>query len=175
MLWSERLRKILIDRGKLSLEILQYSWNKDFKEKLEEFFVEDPQIMLFEIYNLGLNIGRCGLTSRYLLKMLDAPFNKIEMAVGTCVPLIGTESSSDGNHSWIEMSGFVYDPTLMVTFPVERKEEFGYTIKHYLADSSARIFSEYDVYQYAYNKLNYMGAAEKEKYYEDLLRVDLVD
>ena len=65
----------------------------------------------FEIFEEGLNIGECGITSRYLSYLFDR-FTLIEK--GTCEILKGTKNSPKGEHAWLLVNGYIYDTTLML-------------------------------------------------------------
>jgi hypothetical protein len=65
----------------------------------------------FQIFEEGLNIGTCGLTSRYLSYLF---YDFILVEEGKCNILIGTKGSPKGEHSWLLVDGYVYDTTLML-------------------------------------------------------------
>jgi hypothetical protein len=65
----------------------------------------------YTIFEMGLNIGNCGLTARYLSFLFE---DFILVQSGTCDLLKGTEGAPNGEHAWIIVGEFLYDTTLML-------------------------------------------------------------
>lgn len=62
----------------------------------------------------GFNIGNCGYTSMLLSLVLDDCF----IVSGFNQFLKGTPNSPEGEHTWIEYKGKIYDPTLeLISLP----------------------------------------------------------
>ncbi len=150
MLPSEILRKDIAET--YSIDIEKYAWSEELKKEIFSIeldeFLETHAKSLGEIYKLGFNIGHCGLTSRYLLRKYDAT----EISCGKAKLLVGTEASPNGEHAWINLNEHIIDTTLMIIFPQELLIKFGYIEEKRLSHDSARILSEYDVYDLEYEK-----------------------
>jgi len=94
-----------------------------------------------EVYEYGLNIGSCGLTSRYFaINYPDA-----QMHIGKCKILIGTKNAPNGEHAWITREDYIIDSTLMLKIPLSEAEQY-YKSEKVLAYDSARTLPEYNVY-----------------------------
>lgn len=65
----------------------------------------------YTIFEMGLNIGNCGLTARYLSFLFE---DFILVQSGTCDLLKGTEGAPNGEHAWLVVGEFLYDTTLML-------------------------------------------------------------
>ena len=70
MLPSEELRQSIEETYNIDLK--QYAWREDFKEqvfstKLDKT-LETHANTLQDVYQMGFNIGHCGLTSRYICR-----------------------------------------------------------------------------------------------------------
>lgn len=146
MIPSENLRALLEEAYHLPLS--DYAWNDDLKHLIFSIkcdpFIEDKVSTLGDAYRFGFNIGHCGTTSRYF----SINFDKALMHVGYVDMLCGTKSSTNGGHAWVEYDEYVLDPSLMIFFPVSKKEEFGYHTKNILAKSASCILSEYDTFSF---------------------------
>lgn len=113
------------------------------KIPLDRDYEDHPKLhTLGDSLERGLNIGRCGLTSRYLLRVIPDG----DLIYGKCVPLIGTPSSPNGNHAWVQTDNLLIDPTLLVAIPLQRAYALGYTPERVIAKESATLLSEYDTY-----------------------------
>lgn len=148
MLPSEELRQSISEKYNIDLE--QYKWNKEFQQRIFEIeldkALEEHASTLKDIYQKGFNIGHCGLTSRYLAKQFDTA----TLYYGTATLLIGTKNSPNGEHAWTTLNGYLIDSTLMIAIPLEFANELGYIIEKQIAHSSARMLSEYDIYEHEY-------------------------
>ena len=79
----------------------------------------------FQIFEEGLNIGTCGMTSRYLSYL----FNKFTIVEkGVCKILKGTKGAPDGDHAWLVVDGYVYDTTLMLKI----EQDIAYNVLGYI-------------------------------------------
>ena len=150
MLPSEELRQEISAKYNINLE--EYKWNKEFQQSIFEIeldkTLEEHASTLGEIYKKGFNIGHCGLTSRYLAKK----FNTATLYYGIATILIGTKNSPNGEHAWITINGFVIDTTLMICIPLTEAKKLGYIPEREIAHDSARILSEYDVFDHEYTE-----------------------
>ena len=149
MLESEVLRKNLGDLYGIDLE--KYKWNESLEKEIFSIDLDDwyeekiSTLKMQEIYEKGLNIGRCGLTSRYFaIHFPDAVYHR-----GKCSILVGTKNAEHGEHAWItrEEDGitFIYDSTLMLKIPESVALKY-YKTEIILDYNSARTLSEYEVY-----------------------------
>ena len=144
MLPSEKLREIISKR--IDIDLNQYAWNMDFKTfifsiELEKY-LEDKVSYLDEVFKLGLNIGHCGLTAKYLV--VNIP--NAELYYGKLPALTGTKNSPTGGHAWVVFDNFVIDTSLMISLSVQKAKELGYIFEKRIDPRSARIFSEYDLF-----------------------------
>lgn len=149
MLESEVLRKNLGDLYGIDLE--KYKWNESLEKEIFSIDLDDwyeekiSTLKMQEIYEKGLNIGRCGLTSRYFaIHFPDAVYHR-----GKCSILVGTKNAEHGEHAWItrEEDGitFIYDSTLMLKIPESVASKY-YKTEIILDYNSARTLSEYEAY-----------------------------
>lgn len=165
MYFSDDLRIKLSKKYLFDLE--HYVWNDDLNDYLMNIqlsnFEEQIRTMK-QVFDFGLNIGHCGLTSRYFAISLP----NAKLAYGTLPILKGTKYCKTGNHAWIIDDGFVIDPTLRLKLPVEFATDFGYTIDKILAYESARMLSEYELYSRALMNRN----CDLPKYHQELLRIE---
>lgn len=151
MLPSEKLR-LEISR-KYNIDLEKYKWSSEFLTSIFSIELnkdlETYASTLGEIYKYGFNIGHCGLTSRYIaIKYSDATLH-----YGKARLLIGTDSSPEGEHAWITIKNFLIDSTLMICVPLDVSQSLGYISEKQIAAESARILSEYDVYDKEFQKL----------------------
>jgi hypothetical protein len=150
MLPSEELRQTISKKYNIDLE--QYKWNEEFQQSIFEIELdkdlEDHASTLEEIYQNGYNIGHCGLTSRYLAKKFDTA----TLYYGKATLLIGTKNSPNGEHAWLTINNFVIDTTLMICIPLEQAKKLGYTSEKEIAHDSARMLSEYDLFDHEYKE-----------------------
>lgn len=150
MLPSELLRKEIEEKYNVDLE--QYTWTEQFRNLVFSILLdenlEENARTLKEIYEKGFNIGHCGLTSRYISRKFD----EAKMYYGRAKLLEGTKDSPNGEHSWTIIEDFVVDSTLMLLIPVSEAVKLGYLAEKKLAYTSARMLSEYEVYDNEYNK-----------------------
>ena len=148
MLPAEKLREEVSKNYKIDLE--KYAWPEQFKKMIFSIelddHLEENANTLEEIYEKGYNIGHCGLTSRYIARK----FEEANMYCGKARLLVGTKNSPNGEHAWTTIEGFLVDSTLMLLIPVSEAVQLGYTFEKKLAYQSARILSEYDVYDLEY-------------------------
>ena len=145
MLPSEELRQEVSQEHRINLE--QYAWTPELKETIFDIDLDketEPSLdKLGEAYLYGLNIGHCGLTSRYIVRNFD----NARLYYGKANLLSGTPSSPNGEHSWTTLDGYLIDTTLMISFPEEKRVELGYITEKEIAQQAARILSEYDTYE----------------------------
>lgn len=159
MLPSEKLRLLIsklygIDLEKLKNVIFSLELDKD---------LEIHATYLGEIYQYGFNIGHCGLTSRYIVRGM----NGAKLHYGITEILKGTKASLDGNHAWTIINNVLIDTTLMICIPVDKMAELGYVTKQILADDSAKLLSEYDLYDNDFKELE-----SNQNFQEELLRIN---
>lgn len=144
MLPAEKLR-ILIEKL-YNIDLEKYARSEELKNEIFAIqldkILEENANTLEEIYVNGFNIGHCGLTSRYVIRK----FNDASLHYGICEMLIGTKSSNNGNHAWVEYNGLLIDTTLMLCIPLDKKNTFGYETKNIIDRDSALLLSEYDIY-----------------------------
>lgn len=147
---SEILRQEIEEKYNINLS--QYAWNEELKQEI--FSTElDPTLethatTLKEIYELGFNIGHCGLTSRYISRQ----FKDANLYYGKATLLIGTDSSPNGEHAWTILNNHLIDTTLMISIPIEKIKELGYTPEKEIAKICSTILSEYDTYEKEFQK-----------------------
>lgn len=148
MLPSEKLRKEISQKYNINLE--QYAWDENLKKQILstelDQTLETNATTLKEIYERGYNIGHCGLTSRYVARTFD----EATLFYGNAKILIGTKSSPNGEHAWTVINNYVIDTTLMLKIPIDTAQELGYTPQKEIAPISARMLSEYDIYDVEY-------------------------
>jgi len=151
MLPSELLKKEISRKYNVNLE--QYSWTEDFKQQIFSIdldeFLEPNANTLGEIYSYGFNIGHCGLTSRYVVRAFD----DARLFYGKSSLLVDTKNAPNGEHAWVVLNDFVIDTTLMICVPIDKAKELGYVQEKEIAPYSARMLSEYDVYDLEFNAL----------------------
>lgn len=166
MYLSDDLRIKICEKYPIDLE--PFVWNNELNDLLMNIQLdndyEDMKLSMKEIYELGLNIGYCGLTSRYFARALP----KAQLAVGTFFLLRGTKSSKNGEHAWIINKGYIIDSTLRIILPEKIAYDLGYRVDKILAYDSARMLSEYELFSRAYGARN-MDIA---KYTEELLQIN---
>ena len=151
MLPSEKLRQQI---SKIyDLDITQYAWKENLKAKLFKIKldkeIESNADTLQDIFELGFNIGHCGLTSRYIA--INFPDAKLYYGIASL--LIGTPDSPNGEHAWIVIDGHLIDTTLMLYIPEDKAQALGYIPEREISYDSARILSEYDTYDAEYELL----------------------
>ena len=136
---------------KYNINLENYKWNPEFLTSIFSIELnkdlETNASTLGEIYKLGFNIGHCGLTSRYIA----IKYPQAILHYGIASLLIGTNSSPRGEHAWITIENFLIDPTLMICIPLDISQSLGYISKKEIAPESARILSEYDIYDNEFN------------------------
>ncbi len=144
MLPSEDLRVIISER--IGIDLNQYAWDEQLKTfifaiELNKDF-EDKVSRLDEVFKLGLNIGHCGLTAKYLV--INIPNS--DLYYGKFPALAGTKNSPKGSHAWAVCGDYVIDTSLMITLPTDKAKELGYIFEKRIAPENARYFSEYDLF-----------------------------
>lgn len=152
MLPSEELRQQIAKQYNIDLEL--YKWNEDFTNEVFSIPL-DPTLesyanTLGEIYTKGFNIGHCGLTSRYLARQFD----EATLYYGNAKLLVGTKNSPNGEHAWLTINNHIIDTTLMICIPTSIAKELGYIQEKEIAHDSARMLSEYDLFEHEYKKQN---------------------
>ena len=152
MLASEELRQNVSQEYRINLET--YAWTEDFKQQIFNIDldkdIEDTLNTVGDAYLRGINIGRCGLTSRYIART----FPNAKLYYGKSMLLVGTPSSPNGEHAWTIIGNKLIDTTLMISIPIERRQEFGYITEKEIASESAKILSEYETYENESKKNN---------------------
>lgn len=152
MLPSEILRIEIAQKYNIDLE--QYAWSEEFKQQVFstelDKDLEPSADTLKEIYLHGFNIGHCGLTSRYIARK----FTDADLYYGKAKLLVGTKGAPNGEHAWACINDFLIDTTLMICVPVCKAQELGYVPEKKLAQDSARMLSEYDVFDLEFNKIS---------------------
>ena len=147
---SEQLRHEISQAYKINLD--KYAWSKEFKEKIFSIELdkdlETSASTLQEIYSHGYNIGHCGLTSRYLART----FPQARLYYGRASLLVGTKDSPNGNHAWVTIDNQLIDTTLMISVPIEQTVNLGYIIEKEIAPSSARVLSEYELFEHDFKQ-----------------------
>lgn len=150
MLPSELMRKEISKKYNIDLE--KYSWPEQFKEMVLSIQLDEDYEMnaktLNEIYERGYNIGHCGLTSRYIARK----FEEATLYYGKANLLVGTKASENGEHAWTTIEGFLVDSTLMLLIPMSEAVNLGYIFEKKIEYKSARMLSEYDIYDIEYEK-----------------------
>lgn len=103
MLPSEELRQKVSQEHEINLE--KYAWEETLQEEIFDIDLEkdlEPSLdKLGEAYSYGVNIGHCGLTSRYVVRNFD----NARLYYGKAKLLVGTPSSPNGEHSWTTLDG----------------------------------------------------------------------
>lgn len=177
--YTEVLLKKLISMGRIPENILMYFWNEEFIQKLKTEEIDNLNtgvaLTLYDVFGMGLNIGTCGLTSRYVMKMLN-DYKNAKMIYGSCDALKGTKQYFDTcqfPHVWIEYPNInvLIDTTLMLRLP----KDYAYKVLKYetrriLADESAAYFDDCDEY-HDFPKILMASGCEKKQYYNELLKV----
>ena len=159
MLPSEELRQSIQETYNIDLN--QYAWSDDFKEqvfstKLDKV-LESHADTLQDVYQMGFNIGHCGLTSRYICRQ----FKEATLYYGNASLLIGTPSSPNGEHAWTTINGYLIDSTLMICIPLTEATKLGYIPEREIHHDSARMLSEYDLYDLEYAKIEQQNQTYK--------------
>ncbi len=156
---GDELRRNLISQRKFVTKIDEFAWSEEFLNSLKKFYVEDPEISFYEVFKSGINIGKCGLTSRYLVNFFakdKQTYGVPKLHFGYLMPMKGTKLCDDGYHAWVEVEkkghNTVYDTSLMVSFDEKFKKLFGYITKSIVLLPNAAILSEYDTYEYVYKE-----------------------
>lgn len=155
MLPSEELRKAIEETYNINLQ--QYAWSEEFKQEIMSIqldpIYEKKAKTLDEIYQLGFNIGHCGLTSRYVA----INYSTATLYYGNAKLLVGTEAAPNGEHAWTVINGHLIDTTLMLCIPIEEAINLGYIAEKDIAHDSARMLSEYDVFDNDFRKAEQQG------------------
>lgn len=77
---------------------------------------------LEEAFKLGLNLGNCTNFS----KEIGYAFKGCDICGGGVPLLVGTENCPNGNHTWMEYGGLIYDTSLMIIMTREFSRKLGY-------------------------------------------------
>lgn len=154
MLPSEILRKNISQKYNIDLE--KYAWSDEIREKIFsiklEKDLEESTNTLKDIYFYGFNIGHCGLTSRYIA----INFDTAKLYYGKAKLLIGTDNAPNGEHAWTIINNYLVDTSLMISVPIDKIHELGYIPEKEIAYDSARILSEFDIYEHEFKKNNHI-------------------
>ena len=144
MNFSDELRIKICNRYSINLE--PYIWSNELNTLLMNIKLskqhEELVHTMEEVYRLGLNIGLCGLTCRYIA----IKFPQAKLVKGMLPILKGTKGSLTGNHAWIIKDGYVTDPTLRLIIPETDATKIGYTIERAIDYKSASILSDYELF-----------------------------
>lgn len=128
--------KLMVDFG--IDKLLQKHIEEKKIESFDEFLIEKIKKTnvfgiksFYEIFEMGLNIGTCGLTAKYVSFSFE---NVTIVTEGKCEILIGTPGAEFGQHAWLEVEEesevYVYDTTLMLKIAKDiAYEELGYMPK----------------------------------------------
>ena len=79
----------------------------------------------------------------------------------------GTKASLDGNHAWTIINNFLVDTTLMICIPIDKMAELGYVTERIISDDSAKMLSEYDLYDNDFSEMKI-----NQNFQEELLRIN---
>lgn len=118
LLKNKKFRKILVT-GIINDEVRPFNnniWETIYKmnyrgcSNLEEAFM------------LGLNLGNCTNFS----KEMGYIFKGSEICGGAVPLLVGTENCPNGNHTWMEYGGLIYDTSLMIIMTRKFAQKLGY-------------------------------------------------
>lgn len=146
MLPSEILRKKISQKYNIDLE--KYAWSDEIREKVFSIKLdknlEESTNTLKDIYFYGFNIGHCGLTSRYIA----INFDSAKLYYGKAKLLIGTDNAPNGEHAWTIINNHLIDTSLMISVPIDKIHELGYIPEKEIAYDSARMLSEFDIYEH---------------------------
>ena len=150
MLPSEILRKKISQKYNIDLE--KYAWSNEIREKIFSIKLdkdlEESTNTLKDIYFYGFNIGHCGLTSRYVA----INFDTAKLYYGKAKLLIGTDNAPNGEHAWTIINNYLVDTSLMISVPIDDIYKLGYIPEKEIAYDSARILSEFDIYENEFSK-----------------------
>ena len=140
MIPSEQLR-MEISR-EMKHDLTRFAWGRDLKNfiygiKLKED-LENEVTSMEQVYEEGLNVGHCGLTSRYISRAWD----EADVIYGKFAPLAGTNKSPEGAHAWIYLDGYVVDTTLMIAIPANVAQVLGYEFLETITSYEARLLEE---------------------------------
>ena len=118
LLKNEEFRKLLVI-GIINGEV------RPFNDNIWETFSEmnfRGCSSLEEAFMLGLNLGNCTNFS----KEVGYIFKGSEICGGGVPLLAGTENCPQGNHTWMEYGGLIYDTSLMLIMSKAFAEKLGY-------------------------------------------------
>jgi len=79
----------------------------------------------YQLFEKGINIGACIYSS----KQLSYSFDNVDLVRGFQRYLVGTPSSKNGGHCWMEVDSYIYDTTLLIKIKKEIAVEMGYSDK----------------------------------------------
>lgn len=165
MLPSEKLRLLISKLYGIDLE--KYAWPEELRNVIFSLeldkTLETNATYLGEIYQYGFNIGHCGLTSRYLVIGIKGA----KLHYGISDILKGTKASLDGNHAWTIINNVLVDTTLMISIPIDKMAELGYVTERIISDDSAKMLSEYDLYDNDFSEMKI-----NQNFQEELLRIN---
>lgn len=165
MLPSEKLRLLISKLYGIDLE--KYAWPEELRNVIFSLeldkTLETNATHLGEIYQYGFNIGHCGLTSRYLVRAIK----NAKLHYGIANILKGTKASLDGNHAWTIINNVLVDTTLMICIPIDKMAELGYVTERIISDDSAKMLSEYDLYDNDFSEMEI-----NQNFQEELLRIN---
>lgn len=143
---SGKMRKIVSQN--LQFDLNMYALKGEYlnalcKLPLDKDIETDPRLKtLGDAISLGLNIGHCGLTSRYFLRGIANG----DLVIGKLPAIAGSKNSPNGEHAWVQTDNLVIDPTLLVAIPTARAYALGYKPEYVVNPEGARILSEYDTF-----------------------------
>ncbi|MCX8074854.1 MAG: hypothetical protein N2749_04625 [Clostridia bacterium] len=128
-------------------------WTDDNVENLKEILIDEENLIsepttMYDIFALGLNIGRSDLTARYLVRAYRKAGKNAELIIGDCSFMRGTKSYREGKYRFIRIDEkYIIDPTIMIAIPIPLSEKLGYTIISVVASDCAELFSKYEFFK----------------------------
>lgn len=129
---SYNLREKLLEQNSIKSTVEEYKKNSHIQEFDKELWHKISNTDVFflrdftEVFEEGLNIGTCGLTTRYLSFLFD----DFQIVTGKCEFLKGTKGAQNGEHTWLESGSQIYDTTLL--FKMDK--EIGYNLFGYASE-----------------------------------------
>lgn len=140
MIPSEKLRFEI--SNEMKHDLTRFAWGRDLKNFIYGIDLsqnlENGVTTMEQVYEQGLNVGHCGLASRYVARAWD----EADVIYGKFAPLAGTNKSPEGAHAWIYLDGYVVDTTLMIAIPANVAEVLGYEFLETITSYEARQLEE---------------------------------
>lgn len=140
MIPSEKLRVEI--SHEMKHDLTRFAWGRDLKNFVFGIDLsqnlENEVTSMEQVYKQGLNVGHCGLASRYVARAWD----EADVIYGKFAPLAGTNKSPEGAHAWIYLDGYVVDTTLMIAIPANVAQALGYEFLETITSYEARLLEE---------------------------------